>query len=147
MFILTAGFKRYNSIFHSPELTWRDMQHLIVRTASRVSNDRENQWTRNGAGHWFHPKLGFGVLGKFQSRYFTNPWIIFEENTPGDVYSYLSSWAISMKLDSRINECIFMIINYAHFVSDATKMVDVARNWTTVPPQRKCMALKVNHTK
>ncbi|KAL5259763.1 hypothetical protein ACHWQZ_G010012 [Mnemiopsis leidyi] len=75
----------------NPELTWRDMQHLIVRTASRVSNDRDSQWIENGAGHEFHPKLGFGVL-------------------------------------------------------DATKMVNVARNWTSVPPQRKCMALKSNRT-
>ena len=52
-------------LLYSPELTWRDMQHLIVRTASRVSNDRDSQWIENGAGHEFHPKLGFGVLGKF----------------------------------------------------------------------------------
>ena len=70
----------------NPALTWRDMQHIIVRTAHSQAIDRENQWTTNGARHRFHPKLGFGVL-------------------------------------------------------DATKMVHLARNWTTVAPHRRCAAL------
>ena len=74
----------------NPELTWRDMQHLIVQTANSDSVDKKSQWTKNGAGHKFHPKLGFGVL-------------------------------------------------------DATKMVNVARNWTTVPPQWRCSALKATN--
>ena len=71
----------------NPSLTWRDMQHLIVRTARSAAVDRDSLWTANGAGHEFHPKLGFGVL-------------------------------------------------------DATAMVNVARNWTTVAPQIRCAAVK-----
>ncbi|KAL5252788.1 hypothetical protein ACHWQZ_G015527 [Mnemiopsis leidyi] len=71
----------------NPGLTWRDMQHLIVRTARSAAEDRDSQWETNGAGHEFHPKLGFGVL-------------------------------------------------------DATAMVNVAQNWTTVALQRRCSAVK-----
>eukprot|EP00116_Pleurobrachia_bachei_P004345 sb/3464607/ len=45
----------------NPDLTWRDVQHLIVNTASKLTN--ADQWTTNGAGHAFHPKIGFGALG------------------------------------------------------------------------------------
>ena len=45
----------------NPHLTWRDMQHIIVRTA-RPSNLRAHDWITNGAGrnvsHWF----GYGLM-------------------------------------------------------------------------------------
>jgi len=45
----------------NPDLTWRDMQHIVVRTA-RIPNDKEKGWTMNGAGFHVNPKFGFGAL-------------------------------------------------------------------------------------
>ncbi|XP_015598957.1 neuroendocrine convertase 1 [Cephus cinctus] len=43
-------------------LTWRDVQHLIVWT-SEYSPLRDNPgWLRNDAGFWFNPRFGFGLM-------------------------------------------------------------------------------------
>lgn len=38
------------SLFHSPFLTWRDVQHIIVRT-SRAGHLNANDWKTNAAGY------------------------------------------------------------------------------------------------
>lgn len=37
-------------LFHSPFLTWRDIQHIIVRT-SRAGHLNANDWKTNAAGY------------------------------------------------------------------------------------------------
>ncbi|XP_078061255.1 PC3-like endoprotease variant B, partial [Mustelus asterias] len=44
-----------------PSLTWRDVQHLIVRTA-KISDLLNKGWKINGAGYHVHHKYGFGLL-------------------------------------------------------------------------------------
>lgn len=49
----------------SPELTWRDIQHLTVLTSKRNSLfDAKNRfhWTMNGVGLEYNHLFGFGVL-------------------------------------------------------------------------------------
>ncbi|MEE6503407.1 hypothetical protein FKM82_004820 [Ascaphus truei] len=64
-------------------LTWRDMQHLVVRT-SNPSHLNANDWITNGVGRKVSHSYGYGLL-------------------------------------------------------DAGAMVTLAKNWTTVGPQRKCV--------
>ncbi|XP_055759371.1 PC3-like endoprotease variant B [Salvelinus fontinalis] len=45
----------------NPDLTWRDMQHLIAMTA-KVPDPKEPGWSVNGAGYHIHDRYGFGVL-------------------------------------------------------------------------------------
>ena len=45
----------------SPNLTWRDVQHILVLT-SRKEHLRSPSWITNGAGHQFSHRFGFGVL-------------------------------------------------------------------------------------
>ena len=45
----------------NPKLTWRDLQHLIVQT-SRVTDEKDRDWRRNGAGFHVNKKYGFGLL-------------------------------------------------------------------------------------
>ena len=45
----------------NPFLTWRDMQHLVVRT-SKPRNLKEAEWATNGAGYNVSHKFGFGVI-------------------------------------------------------------------------------------
>lgn len=45
----------------NPDLTWRDMQHLVVETA--LKNDpQSSSWNTNAAGHSYNNCYGFGVL-------------------------------------------------------------------------------------
>lgn len=51
--------------FNSPDLTWRDIQHLTVLTSKRNSlfdAKHRFQWTMNGVGLEFNHLFGFGVL-------------------------------------------------------------------------------------
>ncbi|CAI9612275.1 unnamed protein product, partial [Staurois parvus] len=64
-------------------LTWRDMQHLVVRT-SNPAHLNTNDWATNGVGRKVSHSYGYGLL-------------------------------------------------------DAGAMVTLAKNWTTVGPQRKCV--------
>lgn len=45
----------------SPNLTWRDVQHLVVETA-QVTSPVDEGWMKNGAGYHFNHKFGFGRL-------------------------------------------------------------------------------------
>ncbi|XP_034384395.1 neuroendocrine convertase 1-like [Cyclopterus lumpus] len=45
----------------NPELTWRDAQHLIAKTA-KIPDPKEPGWNINAAGYHVHHRYGFGVL-------------------------------------------------------------------------------------
>ncbi|XP_068425031.1 proprotein convertase subtilisin/kexin type 4-like isoform X2 [Clinocottus analis] len=45
----------------NPELTWRDAQHLIARTA-KIPDPKEPGWNINAAGYHVHHRYGFGLL-------------------------------------------------------------------------------------
>ncbi|ESO12333.1 hypothetical protein HELRODRAFT_105284 [Helobdella robusta] len=42
-------------------LTWRDVQHLVVRS-SRRSTLKSDDWILNGAGRWFSHAYGYGLM-------------------------------------------------------------------------------------
>jgi hypothetical protein len=48
-------------LFFSPNLTWRDVQHIIVHTA-KLTSPVDDGWRTNGAGFHFNHKFGFGRL-------------------------------------------------------------------------------------
>ncbi len=43
----------------NPGLDWRDVQHILARTAVRTDYESP-EWRQNGAGFWVHDKHGFG---------------------------------------------------------------------------------------
>lgn len=43
----------------NPGLDWRDVQHILARTAVRTDSDN-SAWVRNGGGFWIHDNYGFG---------------------------------------------------------------------------------------
>lgn len=45
----------------NPNLTWRDMQAILSRTATRTDPDHES-WFQNGAGFWLSHNYGFGLV-------------------------------------------------------------------------------------
>ncbi len=45
----------------NPNLTWRDVQHILVNTAAQ-NHPGDTDWTFNGAGHLVNHKYGFGAI-------------------------------------------------------------------------------------
>jgi kexin len=43
----------------NPDLTWRDVQHILIETADQ-NNSTDADWTTNGAGYHVNHKYGFG---------------------------------------------------------------------------------------
>ncbi|XP_078620006.1 neuroendocrine convertase 1-like [Branchiostoma floridae x Branchiostoma japonicum] len=46
----------------NPDLTWRDVQHLIVWTSEYDPLSSNPGWFQNGAGLWVNSRFGFGLL-------------------------------------------------------------------------------------
>lgn len=46
----------------SPNLTWRDMQHLVVWTSEYDPLANNPEWKKNGAGLMVNSRFGFGLL-------------------------------------------------------------------------------------
>ncbi len=45
----------------NPNLTWRDVQHVLVNSAAQ-NHPADSDWVTNGAGHLLNHKYGFGVI-------------------------------------------------------------------------------------
>jgi subtilisin-like proprotein convertase family protein len=45
----------------SPNLTWRDVAHVLINSARKCSPTNPN-WSTNGAGRWQHYDFGFGAI-------------------------------------------------------------------------------------
>lgn len=50
------------SLSSSPNLTWRDMQHLVVWTSEYDPLANNPGWKKNGAGLMVNSRFGFGLL-------------------------------------------------------------------------------------
>ncbi|KAI0373034.1 hypothetical protein BV20DRAFT_1034273 [Pilatotrama ljubarskyi] len=48
-----------------PDLSWRDVQHLCVRTALQVNPD-DPDWELTAAGRWYSYKYGYGSLNGYE---------------------------------------------------------------------------------
>ncbi|ORY32479.1 hypothetical protein BCR33DRAFT_856554 [Rhizoclosmatium globosum] len=51
------------ALVHSirPDLTWRDFQHITVRSAVQV-NPKDSSWQKTDAGRWYSHDFGYGKL-------------------------------------------------------------------------------------
>jgi subtilisin-like proprotein convertase family protein len=58
----------------NPDLTWRDVQHILIETAQR--NDPEDRdWQLNGAGYYVNHKYGFGRVDASEAVKAAEQWI------------------------------------------------------------------------
>ena len=54
--------KKSLSYISSPNLTWRDLQHLVVQTSSSEGLENNPGWYQNAAGFQYNHRFGFGLL-------------------------------------------------------------------------------------
>ncbi|XP_063427076.1 endoprotease aex-5-like [Mytilus trossulus] len=58
------------------DLTWRDIQHLIVFTSNRSGlSDTYSDWTMNGANKEFSQVLGFGLMDAYAMVNYGKNWV------------------------------------------------------------------------
>jgi len=62
----------------NPNLGWRDVQEILIRSAAHLRpNDPE--WIANGAGIWFHPRLGAGKIDASAAVAMADGWVNLTE--------------------------------------------------------------------
>ncbi len=69
----------------NPDLTWRDVQHILVDTASQ-NDSSDADWVTNGAGHLINHKYGFGAIDADAAVSTALSWtnVDSEDTTSGD---------------------------------------------------------------
>ncbi|KAK4053752.1 pheromone processing endoprotease [Microbotryomycetes sp. JL201] len=63
-----------------PDLTWRDMQHLCVRTAVQV-NPEDPDWQMTASGRFYNHKYGFGKLDAYAIVEAARTWDLVKPQT------------------------------------------------------------------
>ncbi len=58
----------------NPNLTWRDVQHILVETANSTNGISNTGWTTNGAGRRIHDTLGFGCVDAGAAAALAQTW-------------------------------------------------------------------------
>ena len=57
----------------NPELTWRDVQHILIRSTVR-NNPENDEWQLNGAGKWINHRYGFGLIDAARAVSLADEW-------------------------------------------------------------------------
>ena len=93
-----------------PSLTWRDVQHIIVRTAKRA-NLKAEDWRTNGAGYNVSHAFGFGLMDAGEMVKLARRW-----ETVGQQERYIQAWFSLVErlcsdwLDHDV-PCVFMALD------------------------------------
>ncbi|KAF4804618.1 hypothetical protein TURU_006047 [Turdus rufiventris] len=160
-----GNLRRFNRI--SPFLTWRDVQHIIVRT-SRAGHLNANDWKTNAAGY----KGGKIVTNDKEMNEVVNTFLPFNGSP---IIRPIVLWVPELedrngeknespiiqddtKLDGNVDQlerkegsaegsgqassiCEMQQVShlYGFGLMDAEAMVTEAEKWTTVPPQHVCV--------
>ena len=69
-----------------PELSWRDVQHVLVR-GSRSTDNRNTIWTTNAAGFVHSHDYGFGLVDADEAVSIALNWKLLSDNQPCHVTS------------------------------------------------------------
>lgn len=64
----------------NPNLTWRDVQHILVETASQ-NDSADSDWVLNGAGHLVNHKYGFGAIDALAAVNMAQSWVTVAPET------------------------------------------------------------------
>lgn len=51
---------------YSDNLTWRDVQYLLVKNCEVEPISNNSGWSTNAAGFRFNPQFGFGLLNAYK---------------------------------------------------------------------------------
>ncbi|XP_052795112.1 neuroendocrine convertase 2-like [Mya arenaria] len=68
---------------NSPDLTWRQLQHLLVRCSNHTNLKESINFKRNGAGYFYHRHFGFGYLNVAKCIELADTVTNIKEQMPG----------------------------------------------------------------
>ncbi|KAF7991746.1 hypothetical protein HCN44_010547 [Aphidius gifuensis] len=91
------------------ELTWRDVQHLIVQTAEYSPLRNNPGWIKNSAGFFFNSRFGFGLMNAHALVLAANNWTRIQNKIvchvkPEKELKYLT-YGRPITLTFKVNNC------------------------------------------
>lgn len=117
----------------NPNLTWRDVQHILVETAEK-NDPNEPNWVQNGAGYHVNDLYGFGAIDAIAAVNQATTWetvaeeisvtseaIVVNNLIPDQDATGISS---SVKIKEDINlEWVEIVFDAEHLVQDDLEVV------------------------
>lgn len=94
--------------FFSPNLTWRDMQHLVLRTANPTPLLQNSGWSKNGVGRYISNKFGYGLMDASALVKLARVWKTVPEQ-------YLCTYEYKLQSPKFVFYFTFVIISYGIF--------------------------------
>jgi len=80
LFVFRFAPQDIDRVLFSPDLTWRDFQHIAVRTAEVINAD-DPDWDRTAAGRLFSYKYGYGRLNGYEFVTAAQQWNLVKPQT------------------------------------------------------------------
>jgi len=80
----------------NPSLTWRDVQHITVRTA-HVGNLRATDWKMNAVGRNYSHSFGYGLMDATAMVFMAKTWELVPEQKTSSVKAQFSSISVPSK--------------------------------------------------
>ncbi|KAL3310879.1 Neuroendocrine convertase 2 [Cichlidogyrus casuarinus] len=116
----------------NPDLTWRDMQHLIVLTSKRnhlYDPTGKHKWTINGAGLEFNHLFGYGVLDAGDMVKVARKWVTVPERFHCIAGSFNGRRVIRVGepliIDLNTDSCLGNTKNQVNFIEHVQAFVSV----------------------
>ncbi|KRT80455.1 Peptidase [Oryctes borbonicus] len=92
----------------NPNLTWRDMQHIVVRTA-RPQHLITSDWKTNGVGRNVSHSFGYGLMDAYAMVQLARKWVTVPEQHKCEIVAPHAEKTIPAKsvvvLQLTVNEC------------------------------------------
>ncbi|KAG1656190.1 Proprotein convertase subtilisin/kexin type 5 [Nymphon striatum] len=143
----------------NPNLTWRDMQHIVIITSRHEPLSRVAGWITNGVNRKDNSDVEYepmesdnetidsyesgDVLSEHEddSVMLSDSWKriadIFSDCRPNSLPELVRNF-------SGINPALNLSHKFGYGLMDGENMVNLASKWKTVPPQRKCDSVEDN---
>lgn len=99
-----------------PELTWRDMQYLVIRTSIPIHEDVEGEWQDTASGHKFSHTYGFGKLDTYSlvesarthelvkpQAWYHSPWLSVLHDVPEGDQGLAASFDVTADMLKKAN--------------------------------------------
>jgi len=107
-------------------LTWRDVQHILVQTSSKVDSDHPG-WFQTEAGHWYNHAYGYGLVDATAAVNMAKSWQTVDSELVVNAGMVTVDTYIPDNSDNGISSTV--IVNQSINIESVEVMVDVWHDW------------------
>ncbi len=107
----------------NPDLTWRDVQHILASTSTK-NHPGDEDWQTNGAGYKFNHKYGFGRINAEAAVAAAETW----SNVPAEAVPLTATDTVSVEIPDETFEGLTRSLTISGSSNFRTEAVEVTVN-------------------